>query len=184
MNAKELKREASLKGHARTEQAGWSIVLTRPGSIPNDNTWMLSGKRKNGARPNDINLQFLRKFAIEIGAPEDVSLEQRVADNNPGGGTWFAKWDPAPEEMEKIAADVAAQAATESSMEALQEGMSWTQAMDPIDPRFAIVTMRFPTEGMPLATYDGKEAGARMVRFAQSFLAGMAAQRMGGSGRN
>ena len=37
----------------------------------------------------------------------------------------------------------------------LIKGYRWSQRTDPSDPRFVLVEMRFATEGMPEAEYEG-----------------------------
>lgn len=168
----DLKHAAGVQGAFRTEQGGWSIVLSRPGNPTPEHGWMLSGKRQNGMAPNAKNLEFLRRLAVEAGAP-DVDGEQIVSGISRGGGTWVWKWDASEEDL------VLLKQIARTQPQDIVSGVSWNQGMDPIDPRYAIVTMRYPSGDLPLAHYQGREAIDRMKRFCESYLAGARAGRTG-----
>ena len=51
-----------------------------------------------------------------------------------------------------------------------QRGIRWEQRQDGL---FAVVTMRFPTIGMPPATYEGPEASVRLTSFCVGLLGGV-----------
>lgn len=102
-DASDLRREALARGKAGAVLAGWTIVLTRPDYPVPGIGWMLSGKRRSGAAPNARNLAFLRRIAVEAGAP-DVEPEQPIAEESHGGGTWVWRWEPTEADRAEAAA--------------------------------------------------------------------------------
>ena len=81
---------ASPTGGVKTAVAGWSVLCT---GGPNDTiggAWRLSGKRLDGRRPSELNLAWLRRFAIDAGA-DDVDGREVIA------GTWHWMWGAGPE---------------------------------------------------------------------------------------
>lgn len=55
------------------------------GQLANPPMWRLSGKRLNGCRPSEANLDYLRRIAFAVGANDEPPEE-------PIWGTWHWTW--------------------------------------------------------------------------------------------
>lgn len=80
-----------------------------------------------------------------------------------------------PESMRRTGAAAPAWYGEEAA--SLVDGMEFLQAPDPADPRFALIRVRLPSPGMPPATYRGREAAERMVRWMGNIAGGHLAGR-------
>jgi hypothetical protein len=69
---------------------GWSILLSggpndKLGQLSNPPTWRLSGKRLDGRRPTEEQLQWLQRVALSASSQE-VCAEELIV------GTWHFTW--------------------------------------------------------------------------------------------
>lgn len=77
-------------GMQRIQSGGWSIVMSGGpndpiGTLQEPAIWRISGKRMNGQRPSPLHLNYLRRVALEAGAP-DVAGDEIIV------GTWHWSW--------------------------------------------------------------------------------------------
>lgn len=93
---------AAKNGFARAHSGGWSIVMTGGpndaiGNLSDPPLWRLSGKRLDGGKPSDANLDYLRRVALEAGFREksDERRMKMLRGEEMIVGTWHYTWNEA-----------------------------------------------------------------------------------------